>query len=123
MIAGARLVAFLATTDLGRARDFYVELLGLAVRDENPYALVLDGGGTELRVTAVPEKPPTPYTVLGWQVEELDVAVRELTGKGVEFLRYEGMEQDALGAWTSPSGTRVAWFPDPDGNVLSLSQG
>lgn len=122
MIDGASLVAFVATTDIDRSYDFYVEVLGLAVRERNPYALVLDGGGTELRVTVVPERPPTPYTVLGWGVVDIAAAVRDLVGRGVEFTRYDAMEQDELGVWTAPSGARVAWFTDPDGNVLSFSQ-
>jgi catechol 2,3-dioxygenase-like lactoylglutathione lyase family enzyme len=122
MIDGAKLVAFAATTDPDRSSDFYVEVLGLTVRERTPYALVLDGGGTELRVTVVPERPPTPYTVLGWEVVDIGAAVRDLVGKGVEFTRYDAMDQDELGIWTAPGGARVAWFTDPDGNVLSFSQ-
>lgn len=122
MIGQSRLVAFLASTDLDRARAFYVETLELTVRQERPHVLVLDCAGTELRVTAVPERPPTPYTVLGWQVADLDTTVRALSGRGVEFVRYEAMEHDDLGIWTAPDGTRIAWFTDPDANVLSLSQ-
>jgi catechol 2,3-dioxygenase-like lactoylglutathione lyase family enzyme len=122
MIDGAKLVAFVATTDPDRSSDFYVEVLGLTVRERTPYALVLDGGGTELRVTVVPERPPTPYTVLGWEVADIGAAVRDLVGKGVEFIRYDPMDQDELGVWTAPGGARMAWFTDPDGNVLSFSQ-
>ena len=75
-----------------------------------------------LRVTAVPEVCRTGYTVLGWRVTDITSAVRGLAGRGVVFLRYDGMDQDSDGVWTTPGGDRVAWFADPDGNVLSLTQ-
>lgn len=122
MASIGRLVAFLASTDLDRSAAFYSDTVGLPVRERNSFALVLDGGGTELRVTLVGEKSPAPYTVLGWQVAHLDTAVDELRGRDVRFLRYEGMSQDDHDAWTTPDGGRVAWFSDPDGNVLSLHE-
>jgi catechol 2,3-dioxygenase-like lactoylglutathione lyase family enzyme len=75
-----------------------------------------------LRVTAVPDAPRAGYTVLGWRVADIAAAVGDLTAKGVVFIRYEGMEQDENGVWTAPGGEQVAWFSDPDGNVLSLTQ-
>jgi len=122
MQTGSRLTAFVPSTDLARSEAFYASVLGLPVRELTPYALVLDGLGTELRVTLVNERPTADYTVLGWVVDDLDASVRDLVARGVRFLRYEGMDQDALGAWRSPSGARIAWFSDPDGNVLSLQQ-
>jgi hypothetical protein len=60
-----------------------------------------------------------PFTVAGWGVPDVAVTVEALTGLGVGFNRYEGLEQDDLGIWTAPGGDRVAWFADPDGNTLS----
>jgi len=122
MIRGAQLVAFVATTDIHRSRAFYVDALGLAVLEETPHALVLDGHGTHLRVTPVEEKAAAPYTVLGWSVDDLASNVSELRESGVNFWRVDGLEQDEYDSWTAPDGTRVAWFADPDGNVLSLQQ-
>jgi catechol 2,3-dioxygenase-like lactoylglutathione lyase family enzyme len=122
VIASARLTAFVASTDLDRSAAFYVDTLGLSAREQTPFALVLDGLGANLRVTAVLEKAATEYTVLGWDVDDLNAAVDDLRGRGITFTRYDGMDQDTHDAWTAPSGTRVAWFRDPDGNTLSLQQ-
>jgi catechol 2,3-dioxygenase-like lactoylglutathione lyase family enzyme len=118
-----RLVAFVASTNLDVSSMFYVDTLGLEPLERTPFALVVDGGGgTPLRVTLVQSKADPGYTVLGWQVENLDATVDELRAKGVDFTRYPGMDQDAHHAWTAPDGTRIAWFHDPHGNVLSLHQ-
>lgn len=122
MLPNARLVAFAACTDLDRAAAFYVERLGLSLLERTPFALVLDGGGTQLRVTRVEERAPASYTVLGWTVDDLDVTVEALRSRGVTFTRYPGMEQDEHDAWTAPGGSRIVWFTDPDGNVLSLTE-
>jgi catechol 2,3-dioxygenase-like lactoylglutathione lyase family enzyme len=122
MLRDARLVAFAATTDLDRAAAFYVDRLGLALLERTPLALVLDGGGTRLRVTRVEEKAAAPYTVLGWAVDDLDAVVEDLRARGVAFTRYRGLEQDEHDAWIAPGGARIAWFRDPDGNVLSLQE-
>ncbi len=118
----ARLVAFAATTDPVHAKVFYRDVLGLRLVSEDPFALMFDANGTMLRVTALREAVIAPYTVLGWDVEDIAAAVRGLGAEGVKFERYPGIAQDEFGIWTSPSGTRVAWFKDPDGNTLSLSQ-
>jgi predicted enzyme related to lactoylglutathione lyase len=122
MLDTADLVAFAATTDLDRARVFYEQVLGLPVTEQTDLACVFDANGTMLRVTAVPEVARPGYTVLGWRVADIAAAARELSAKGVTFLRFDGMDQDADGVWTSPGGGRVAWFADPDGNTLSLTQ-
>jgi catechol 2,3-dioxygenase-like lactoylglutathione lyase family enzyme len=122
VLGKADLVAFVATTDLGRARAFYAETLGLTLVDENPSACVFDANGTSLRVTAAPELEPAGYTVLGWLVDDISSAVRELVAREVEPKRFEGMDQDEQGVWTTPGGDKVAWFADPDGNLLSLTQ-
>lgn len=122
MLATTPLVAFLPTTDLDRAETFYVGVLGLPVEDRNPFALVVRGGGTQLRITKVEALAPHPFTVLGWEVNDLASVARQLVAAGRSFERYEGMGQDADGVWEAPGGARIVWFKDPDGNVLSLQQ-
>lgn len=116
------LVAFVPTVDTPRAREFYCGTLGLRLVEETPFALVLDAARTTLRVTPVAELKPASYTVLGWTVDGITATVRELAGRGVQMLRYPGMQQDSDGVWRAPSGARVVWFCDPDGNTLSLTQ-
>jgi catechol 2,3-dioxygenase-like lactoylglutathione lyase family enzyme len=122
MLGSAALVAFAGSTDLGRSRAFYQDRLDLLLVSTAEQACVFDCGGTELRVTLVGSVAAAPYTVLGWRVPDISGAVRELAGRGVEFARFPALEQDALGIWRAPSGARVAWFRDPDGNTLSLTQ-
>ena len=122
MLKSSPVIAFAAAADLDRARAFYEQVLGLPVVDQNDYACVLDANGTMLRVAAVPEVAQPGYTVLGWRVTDITATVRGLAAKGVVFQRYDGMDADDDGVWTTPGGDKVAWFPDPDGNVLSLTQ-
>ena len=122
MLATSDVIAFASTTDLARARAFYEATLGLPIVDENAYACVFDAHGTMLRVTAVAEVAHPGYTVLGWRVTDISQTVARLESLGVAFARYDGMEQDAQGVWTTPNGDRIAWFTDPDGNVLSLTE-
>ena len=122
MLETSDLIAFAATTDLGRAREFYQRTLGLNLVESNDFACVFDVNGTMLRVTAVAEALQAGYTVLGWRVDDITSAARDLAGNGVRFLRYEAMDQDADGVWTAPSGDKIVWFADPDGNTLSLTQ-
>jgi catechol 2,3-dioxygenase-like lactoylglutathione lyase family enzyme len=117
------IIGFVSIVDVSRARDFYRNTLGLRlVMEEPPFALVFDANGIMLRLGIAKELPPAHGTVLGWQVPEITATVKNLEQAGVRFERYEGMDQDALGIWTSPSGARVAWFKDPDGNILSVSE-
>ena len=122
MIPTARLTAFAATTDLDRAAQFYVDVLGLTLIHRDAYGAVVDGQGARLRITPVHEKADAPYTVFGWEVPDIDAAVDDLRYRGVTFNRYDGMDLDDHDTWHAPDGTRVAWFPDPDRNTLSLSQ-
>jgi catechol 2,3-dioxygenase-like lactoylglutathione lyase family enzyme len=122
VLESSEVVAFVGASDLARARVFYEETLGLTVTEQSDFAYVLDANGTMLRVTAVPEVARAGYTVLGWRVDDIAATVRELTARGVMFLRYASMGQDDTGVWTTPGGDQVAWFADPDGNVLSLTQ-
>ncbi|HEY7171861.1 MAG TPA: VOC family protein [Vicinamibacterales bacterium] len=122
MLKSRPIVAFVATTDPKRAKIFYAKTLGLRLVSEDGFALAFDAGGTMLRVAIVNALQPAGYTVLGWIVPDIAKAVRALVKRGVRFQRYEGMGQDDLGIWSSPSGARVAWFADPEGNTLSLTQ-
>jgi catechol 2,3-dioxygenase-like lactoylglutathione lyase family enzyme len=122
MLGSCDLIAFVATTDLDRARAFYEGVLGLPVTERTDFACVFDSGGTMLRVTAVPAVAQPGYTVLGWRVTGITAVARELAAKGVVFLRFDAMDQDEDGIWTTPGGDRVAWFGDPDGSTLSLTE-
>jgi len=123
MLTDATIVAFAATTDLERSHVFYAGTLGLRHVATSPFANVYDANGTTLRVTRVESVAVAPYTVLGWSVRDIHAAIAGLEARGVTFDRFDGVEQDAAGVWTAPGGTRVAWFRDPDGNRLSVSQG
>jgi catechol 2,3-dioxygenase-like lactoylglutathione lyase family enzyme len=122
MLTSRPIIAFVATATPARAKAFYQKTLGLRLVSEDGFALTFDAGGTMLRVAAVDAVRPAGYTVLGWSVPDLRREVRRLEKRGVVFQRYPGMPQDALGVWTSPSGACVAWFADPDGNTLSITQ-
>jgi len=122
MLADQPITAFTSTTDLTRARAFYEGALGLPVLYEDEYAVVLQGQNAAIRVTLVEHLAPQPFTILGWQATDLTAAVRELAAAGVAVERFDFFDQDDDGVWTAPSGDRVAWFKDPDGNTLSLSQ-
>lgn len=117
------IVAFLPTVDAAKAKVFYGEVLGLPLlREEMPFALVYDANGIMLRLVIVPELSPAPWTILGWEVPDISATVLKLESSGVRFERYDHMKQDEHGIWNSPNGAKVAWFKDPDGNVLSLSE-
>jgi predicted enzyme related to lactoylglutathione lyase len=122
IFANASAVAFLPSSDLDRSRRFFGDDLGLTVREITPYACVVSVGETLLRITRVNDLRPQPFTVFGWQVPEIQATAARLAATGVAFIRYEGMDQDANGVWTTPGGDQVAWFQDPDGNILSLTQ-
>ena len=115
MLERSPLIGFVGVSDLDRARQFYGETLGLPISDESPFA-------TMLRLTAVEKPVAAPYTILGWDVVNIAAMVDQLTARGVLFTRYEGMGQDERGVWTASGGAKVAWFLDPDGNTLSLSE-
>ena len=115
-------VSFIATRDFAVARDFYENTLGLTLVAEEYFALVFDLNGHVLRVTQVDEFVPAQHTVLGWTVSDIVETASNLSSNGVVFQQFDGMEQDELGVWVSPSGAKVAWFKDPDGNNLSLTQ-
>jgi len=121
MLGSIDIVAFVPTKDFEKARAFYEGVLGLRFVKNDGFAMVLDANGIMVRV-AKAQFTPAPFTILGWQVLDIEKIVTGLQGKGVQFERFGFFEQDALGIWTAPSGDKVAWFKDPDGNVLSVSQ-
>jgi catechol 2,3-dioxygenase-like lactoylglutathione lyase family enzyme len=121
MLGAINIVAFVPTKDAEKAKAFYVGVLGLRFVKDDGFALVLDANGIMIRVSKA-EFTPAPFTILGWQVADIEKIVAGLQTKGVRFERFGFLEQDALGIWTAPTGDKVAWFKDPDGNILSVSQ-
>lgn len=115
-------ILFVATTNSKRSRKFYEEVLGLEFLADDPFALVFRIGQLQLRIQKLDRKPKISYTVLGWAVVDIQKIVRQLSKAGVEFMRYDNLDQDADGVWQAPSGARVAWFQDPDDNTLSLTE-
>ena len=122
MLGAINIVAFVPTRDSGKARSFYEGVLGLRFVKDDGFALVLDANGIMVRVAKAPEFKPAAFTILGWQVSGIDKAVAALHDRGVHFERFGFLEQDKLGIGTAPKGDKVAWFKDPDGNVLSISE-
>ena len=117
-----KIISFVATVKPEKARLFYEKTLGLKFVSEDPFAIVFDVNGTMLRVQKVKEFVAAGYTVLGWEVADIRGEIEELAAKGVKFEVFPGIGQDELGVWTSPAGGKIAWFKDPDGNLLSVSQ-
>jgi catechol 2,3-dioxygenase-like lactoylglutathione lyase family enzyme len=123
VLAAEPVVTFLIATDRDRARSFYRDTLKLKYISEDPFALVFElHGGVGLRISPVPSFTPAKNTVLGWQVTDISGKMAELRAAGIQFNNYGFPGQDENGLWTTPEGSKVAWFQDPDGNVLSLSQ-
>jgi catechol 2,3-dioxygenase-like lactoylglutathione lyase family enzyme len=125
MLGNADIIAFVPTRDPEKARHFYEQTLGLKFISQDPFALQFSVNGITLRianVSTVKNYTPAPFTILGWHVPDAAIAVRELNNKGIVFERFPGMNQDAQGIWQSPSGAQVAWFKDPDGNILSITR-
>ena len=117
------IIGFATIVDVARAKEFYGKTLGLRlINEEPPFALVFDAHGIMLRLGMGKELPPAQGTVLGWQVPDVAAVVKDLGEAGVTFERYGFMQQDELGIWTTPTGAKVAWFKDPDGNILSVSE-
>jgi catechol 2,3-dioxygenase-like lactoylglutathione lyase family enzyme len=124
-VAKYNIIAFATIVDVERAKSFYRDTLCLTLlSEEPPFALVFDANGIMIRLGMGKELPKVPGTVLGWGVPDIAAAIRELAAAGVQFERFDGMgmKQDELGVWTAPTGAKVAWFRDPDGNILSLSE-
>jgi len=115
-------ILFVATCKPDESREFYQSILGLTLTEDQPFALVFDTGGHQLRVQKVESVVPQPYTSAGWEVEDIEQTVKYLVEKGACMERYPFLQQDESGIWTTPDGARIAWFKDPDENVLSLTQ-
>lgn len=116
-------MGFIPTIDADRARHFYVDTLGLEFLSDDNFSVVVRAGKIDLRIVRMNAFSPAPYTVFGWKVPEIEAAIRDLSAAGVLFERYPYLDQDANGIWSVPGKTaKVAWFKDPDGNVLSVSQ-
>jgi catechol 2,3-dioxygenase-like lactoylglutathione lyase family enzyme len=125
VLGNADLIAFVPTRDPQKSRRFYEQTLGLEFISEDPFALVFNAHGVMLRIASVSDRDdfePAPFTILGWHVSNAESTVRALSEKGIEFERFPGMQQNSLGIWKSPGDAQVAWFKDPDGNILSITQ-
>ena len=122
MLGTSDVVGFIPTKDSKRARAFYEKVLDLTFKNEDPFAMVFCGKGTLIRIAKVEDFRPFPFTLLGWEVENIERAALGLQERGVKFEIFPGMEQTAVGIWSAPGGAKVAWFKDPDGNLLSISQ-
>ncbi|MGB7602458.1 MAG: VOC family protein [Candidatus Sulfotelmatobacter sp.] len=121
MLGSTNIVAFVPTKDPAKARAFYEGVLGLGFLKDDGFALVMSANGIMVRI-AKAEFTPAQFTILGWQVTNIEKMAADLHAKGVQFERFGFFEQDQLGIWTAPGGDKVAWFKDPDGNTLSISQ-
>jgi catechol 2,3-dioxygenase-like lactoylglutathione lyase family enzyme len=122
MLTDKKLKAFVPTVRPNEAKSFYEDILGLKLLSQDNFALEFDANGTLLRVTIVQNLQPHPFTILGWNIDDIVSVIKQLNDKNVFCEHYEFLEQDNLGIWTSPNGSKVAWFKDPDGNVLSLTE-
>jgi catechol 2,3-dioxygenase-like lactoylglutathione lyase family enzyme len=122
MLGKNKIIAFVPTRDSKAARSFYEGVLGLRFVSDDPFALVLDANGIMVRIAKSEEFKPALFTILGWEVSDIEKVVSGLREKRVEFAKYDFLEQDHLGIWTAPGGAKVAWFKDLDGNLLSLTQ-
>jgi len=121
MLSDAKLIGFVVTTDYDRAREFYEQRLGFEFVSVDPYALVMRTAVNMLRIVRIKDFTPARNTVLGWEVENIEEMVAWLKKRGVEFEDYPFIQDHELRIWTAPGGDKVAWFKDPDGNVLSVS--
>jgi len=122
MLASGKIVGFVPTKDSTKARSFYEGKLGFQFVSDDVYALVMHTGETMIRIAKVPDFIPAPYTVLGWEVSNIEETVAWLRERGVAFENYHFIQDPELGIWTAPTGDKVAWFKDPDGNLLSVSR-
>ena|SRR5579872_231485 len=122
MLVDETLKTFVPTVKPEDAKAFYRDILGLSFLGGDNYGMEFDSGGTLLRIITVRELKPHGFTVLGWNVKDIESEIRSLNSKGVVFEKYDFLQQDDLRIWTSPNNSRVAWFKDPDGNILSVSQ-
>jgi len=122
MLASGKMVGFVPTRDYDKAREFYENLLGFEFVSLDQYALVMNAGGHTVRITKVANFAPLQGTILGWEVQDVKAVATWLANRGVTLEKYPFAQDQQLGIWTTPTGHKVAWFKDPDGNILSISQ-
>jgi catechol 2,3-dioxygenase-like lactoylglutathione lyase family enzyme len=122
MLASGKMVGFVPTTDYDRTRAFYEGKLGFNFVSLDQFALVMSAGGQKIRIAKVPNFTPLQGTVLGWEVKDIQAVAAWLRDRGVTLEKYPFAQDRELGIWTTPSGDKVAWFKDPDGNILSIAQ-
>ena len=122
MLGNKELKAFVPTTNQAKAKSFYKDLLGLTLLSEDDYALEFDTNGASLRITTVQELKPQPFTILGWTIQDISSTIQALNKQGIFCEKYDFLSQDEAGIWKAPGGAKVAWFKDPDDNVLSLTE-
>ncbi|MFT4202102.1 VOC family protein [Gordonia sp. (in: high G+C Gram-positive bacteria)] len=122
MLGDDELIAFTATTRPQESKEFYRTVVGLRLVADEEFALVFDAHGTMLRIQKAQDHSPPPFTALGWKVDDIAQTIADLIAKGVEMVRYPGFDQDEAGVWTAPGGAKIAWFHDPDENLLSLTE-
>jgi len=122
MLSSGKLIGFVPTKDSNRSREFYEGKLGFTFLSDDQFALVMQAGESMIRIAKAGKFTPAQYTVMGWEVTDIETMVKWLNGRGVTFEKYPFVQDQKLGIWTTPNGDKVAWFKDPDGNVLSLSQ-
>jgi catechol 2,3-dioxygenase-like lactoylglutathione lyase family enzyme len=122
LLSAGKLIGFVPTTDSNRSREFYEGKLGFKFVSDDQFALVMQAGESMIRIAKAGKFTPAQYTVMGWEVTEIEATVKWLTERGVIFEKYSFVQDQEQGIWTTPNGDKVAWFKDPDGNVLSLSQ-
>ena len=122
MLGGFEMMSMAATASPEKAQAFYEGVLGLTLQEDTPFALVFAAGDATLRLQKVPQFTPQPFSALAWKVPDMQATVHGLAAKGVIFERFSFLQQDDAGIWTAPDGTQVAWFKDPEGNLLSLAR-
>ena len=122
MLQNSKLISFLATTNVEESKTFYTNILGLTLKFEDVNALVFDVNGSPLRISIVRAFTPHPFTSLGFIVKDIELRVKLLVGAGIEMEQFPGLSQINNGIWVAPDGTKVVWFKDPDGNLLSLTE-
>jgi catechol 2,3-dioxygenase-like lactoylglutathione lyase family enzyme len=122
MLASSKIVGFVPTRDSKQARSFYEGKLGFKFISDDQFALVVQAGETMIRIAKAPKFTPAAYTVMGWEVQDIEKIVAWLKARGVVFEKYPFIQDQELGIWSTPDGSKVAWFKDPDGNVLSVSE-
>ena len=122
MLYAGKLIGFVPTKDSAQSRGFYEGKLGFKFVSDDQFALVMQAGESTIRIAKAGKFTPAQYTVMGWEVIDIEAMVKWLSGRGVAFEKYPFVQDQKQGIWTTPNGDKVAWFKDPDGNVLSLSQ-